>query len=124
MNVGRPSKYDKKYCEEIVEFMKNGASIVEFAVHIGVSKDTIYEWCKVHKDFSDAKKRAVEASESWWTRTGREGLYFHPKDTQLNATLWYMNMKNRFKWSDKQEQKIEQTQEVKIIRHNKLEKPE
>lgn len=105
MPAGRPTKYDPKYCEEMIEFMSEGASIVEFAVSIGVMKSTIYEWANKHQEFSDAKKKAVEASESWWTRTGRQGLYHQqgPGSSNLNPTLWYMNMKNRFGWRDKQE---------------------
>lgn len=36
---------------------------------------------------------------------GRCNLMVDNEGPKLNATLWYMNMKNRFKWKDNHEEK-------------------
>lgn len=57
MPAGRPSKYDPKYCEEVVKVMGKGLSLTAFAGHIGACRDTINEWRSVYPEFSDACKR-------------------------------------------------------------------
>lgn len=64
--VGRPSKYDPKYCQQIVEFMAQGYSFESFSGEIGVAKDTLNEWCDQYPDFSAAKKEAVHKSQKMW----------------------------------------------------------
>jgi hypothetical protein len=54
--TGRPSKYDPKYCEQLVEHMAGIHSFETFAAIINVNPDTLYEWAKQHPEFSEAKK--------------------------------------------------------------------
>jgi transposase len=56
VGFGRPSKYDPSYCEAVIEAGKQGFSLTAFAGSIGVCRDTITEWMKVHPDFSLAVK--------------------------------------------------------------------
>jgi len=102
MRKGRPTKYKPEYCDTIVDFMRDGASIVEFAASIGVSRDSVYEWAKNNPAFSDALKTAMELCEAWWTAQGR----VHMMVKEFNHVLWYMQMKNRFGWRDKQETEL------------------
>lgn len=101
----RPTLYKPEYCELIIDEMREGASIEEVAAAIGVSKQTLYNWEKTHDEFLYAKKRGEELSKAWWMREGRINL----KESKFNYTGWYMNMKNRFKWTDRVEQKSEVT---------------
>lgn len=64
-----------------------------------MSDDLFYRLIEEEEVFSRTIKSGRSLSELWWQSNGRVNL----KDKDFNATLWYMNMKNRFKWSDKQE---------------------
>ena len=59
--IGRPSKYDPEYCQKVIEAGNQGFSLTAFAGQIGVCRDTITEWVKVHEDFSLAVKRHAAA---------------------------------------------------------------
>ncbi len=101
--IGRPSKYNPDNLPDMSQIinvlMSQGACKLEVAVALGICKDTLNEWCKEYPAFSAAIKRGVELSEVWWRRKGRENV----DSKEFNSTLWYMNMKNRFKWADKVE---------------------
>jgi len=99
MPAGRPSTYDPSICADIPAFFTSGASKAELAVHLGISRQTLWDWEGKYPEFSEAIKRGVENSEAWWVSQGRVAL----REREFNHVLWYMNMKNRFGWSDKQE---------------------
>lgn len=93
MPAGRPSKYDPSYCERVIELGKQGASVVEMAVEIGVNRSTLEtEWPSVHPEFSEALTHARECSQMWWEKTGRVGMI----DNTINASIWSRSMAARF----------------------------
>jgi len=94
MAGGRPTKYDEKYCEEIVEFFDqepfkvsqgdNGKielmpcalpTFERFAFKIGVHRDTLHEWLKKHPEFSDAYKKAKDLQKDILIQNGLVGAY-------------------------------------------------
>jgi len=102
--VGRPTKYDPEICEDVLEYMRQGDSKVAVAAKIGISRETLYDWARTHKDFSDTIKRGVELSQAWWEDLGKELVLAG----QGNATAWIYNMKCRFRddWADVTKQEI------------------
>jgi len=58
---GRPTKYKKQYCQELIDHCAMGLSVDSFSAVIGVCRDTLYEWKKKHPTFSDSIKRAKDA---------------------------------------------------------------
>lgn len=108
---GRPSKYKKEYCAEAVKFLANGKSIIQLSAHIDVCKDTIYEWAKVHAEFSDALTRGKELSQAYWEGELCSMMY----NKEVNSPLVKLYFANRFGWSDKVETKNEnaKVEEVK-----------
>jgi len=104
---GQPTKYKPEYCEQLIEYMSEGLSFESFGAEVNVNQDTLHEWAKVHKEFSEAKKRAFTMSLQVWEKKGLAGLFMGYQGGTFNTTLWIFNMKNRFKWTDRSDLKIE-----------------
>lgn len=111
---GRPTSYDPKYCDELMEFMAQGYSYEAFAGKISVTVGTLYEWEKANKDFSEAKELAFAKNRIFWEGLGINNIinktdsesfgegFSKSTSRSLNSSVWVFNMKNRFKWRDKQ----------------------
>ena len=82
--------------------MKQGMSIEEVCYELEICKQTFYNWCEKYPELLDAKKKGVDFACGWWMKQGREAL----REKEFNATLFYMNMKNRFGWADNQKTDI------------------
>jgi hypothetical protein len=80
--------------------MSKGLSFESFAAVVDVHEDSLWEWAKKHKDFSDAKKEAFAKSRLFWEQSGIEGLWGSKDGPNINSTVWIFNMKNRFGWRD------------------------
>jgi hypothetical protein len=108
---GRPTKYSPKLCELLPAMFANGESVVEVCAELGIHKDTFFEWVKIHPDFSDSYKKGLELSAAWWTRLGRFGSM---GKMRLQPATWIFNMKNRFKWTDRQELNVPEGLQVDV----------
>lgn len=101
---GRPSIYEDnpKWVEETVLFCAaQGMSLTETAVAIGVKYKALLDWEDKYDEFANTLKEGKDLCRAWWLNKGRVCL--HRED--FNATLWMMNMSNRFGWSRKVEGK-------------------
>lgn len=96
---GQPTSYKPEYAEMLIEHMRKGDSFETFGVEIEpmVCVDTLLEWCKVHPEFSLAKKIGRSASLKWWSALGK-GMA--AGKIQGNPAVWIFTMKNRFSWTD------------------------
>jgi hypothetical protein len=103
--AGRPTSYDPKYCEMLIEHMATGMSFEAFAGLIEVSNKTLYSWAEANPDFLHAKEIAFEKSRLFWEKASVEHLINQYQGPTLNNTNWVFNMKNRFpkEWRDRQE---------------------
>lgn len=59
--MGRPTKYEPRFCEEVENLMRQGFSKTAAAGHIGVDRDTFLNWAKEHPEFFGAIKRGEAA---------------------------------------------------------------
>lgn len=97
--MARPTKYRKEMCERIPDLMAEGMSKVEVCAELGIHYSTFLDWQKNIPEFSESVKTGEQLSAAWWEKQGRTNL----ENKEFQAALWYMNMKNRFKWADKQQ---------------------
>ena len=97
MGAGRPTDYKSEYCEMLIEHMKGGLSFEAFGAVADCAEDTLYEWKKVHPEFSEAYKKGLSYSLMHWEEMGHDMTLAG----QGNSATWIFNMKNRFKWKDR-----------------------
>ena len=109
MGAGRPKSdidtLPENWQDEVLIEYKSGASDVEVKAMIhewrgSFSNDLWDRWMKEDPIFSETIKKGRMFSEAWWNKKGRKNL----ENKDFNFTGWYMNMKNRFGWSDKVQQ--------------------
>lgn len=92
--VGRPTDYKPDFHpKEIVKLMRDeGLTTVEVAERWDVTVETLSEWRRVHKEFSDASTRAKQYRRAWWLKMGRSGLY-STDDARFDSRLYALMMK-------------------------------
>jgi hypothetical protein len=95
---GRPTKYDPSFCKIAIDLMSEGRTKLSVACKLDISLNCLYEWTERHSDFSEAIKKGEALSRDWWEDHARENLH----NPEFNNTLWYMSMKNRHGYADKQ----------------------
>lgn len=96
-----PADFPKDWKQRVLEEYKSGASDVEiYASYLDICHETFTRLLNEDSEFSETIKKGRKLSEAWWVANGRINL----KDKDFNYTGWYMNMKNRFRWTDRQEQ--------------------
>lgn len=111
---GRPSKYDPKYCKEIVAYFtvkpyqvktmgKRGKVLIAndlrflsaFARKIGVEHKTLDNWCHEHPEFLQAYTRAKQLQMEMLVSNGLNGTY--------DSRFAIFSAKNMIGWVDKSE---------------------
>lgn len=102
-----PDGWERK----ITEAYDSGASDKEVMAIIskmkgGFSKGQWDAWLREQPRFAEVVENGRILSQAWWEKKGKS-----VSDRSFNSVLWYMNMKNRFGWSD---EKGKDTAPIKI----------
>lgn len=105
MARGRPTKYTEEVNKIALDFLSQGKSMVQLATKLGVHRDRLYEWAKVHEEFRDTLQIGKQNSQGHWEDKLEEMMYM--KD--INTPLVKLYFANRFGWSDKSETKNDHT---------------
>ena len=63
---GRPTKFRPDLCQRVVELMAEGRSLDGCAALLGVHPDSLYEWQRVHPEFSEAVRAGRAAATTFW----------------------------------------------------------
>lgn len=96
MTAGRPTHYSQEILEKAQNYIdtwvnspradrKNLPKVAGLAIELGVHRDTIYEWSKEHKEFSDILDNLLSLQEEELIERGLEGS-FNPTITKLMLT--------------------------------------
>lgn len=98
---GRPTKYRKSYCEDVVELGKEGKSFAQMASHFDVGRTTIDRWAEDNEEFREALSRAKAHAQAWWEDMGMKGMV----GDKFNAAVWKKSMEARFRedYTERQE---------------------
>jgi hypothetical protein len=106
MPAGAPkqdlSSLPKNWYDSILEIYAEGGADIEIKALIfdwrgSFSNDLWDRWMVEEPEFSETIKKGRMLSEAWWVKNGRVNL----RDKEFNYTGWYMQMKNRFGWTDR-----------------------
>ena len=65
-------------------------------VELGIGSQLFQDFMEREEKFSNTVRDAALLSEVWWERQGRMNL----GNKSFNVALWYINMRNRFRWGD------------------------
>jgi hypothetical protein len=97
--VGRPSKYDPKFCDTVIEVGEYGGWLSEMAEACDVCRATMDVWAEAHPEFLEALTRAKQKAQAWFEAQGRLGLTAE----RFNSALWakQMSARHRTEYSDK-----------------------
>jgi hypothetical protein len=60
--LGRPSRYLKEFCDDIIRTCSEGHSISGWCGKIGISRNTAYYWTQKHPEFAEATRIAKAAA--------------------------------------------------------------
>ena len=113
--AGAPTKYKgKDTCKQIIRYMAVGMGLMEASCEIGVMYETVRVWQTKHPEFAVAVKIGKKLCEKWWLDMGRGKVA--ESASGFNATLWMMNMTNRFNWVRKDE-RTETVKGSKTVTH-------
>lgn len=92
---GRPSKYDPSFIAELDRYLETTGreqtalpTVEGFALHLGVHRDTLYEWAKVHPEFSDTLKEIEQLQKQQLINDGIYG------GKEVNATIVKLLLQN------------------------------
>jgi len=99
MTIGRPTKYQKKYCKRLIELAKEGRTIEESCAEFGISHDCYYKWKRRHPEFDDADREALPHRVAYWIRIGRSGIASKGK---FREKTWQFLMMNIARWGQRQ----------------------
>lgn len=69
LQVGRPTKYEPRFCAMVEKDMAEGFSLTAFAGSIGVNRQTIDNWMKEFPEFFEACMRAKAGRLRFWEKT-------------------------------------------------------
>lgn len=101
--VGRPSNYDPKYCDMVVDMGRQGLSKAQMCSRFDISRQTIDNWAAAHPEFLEALTRAMAHAQCWWEDKAMANL----DSRDFNAPVWKKSVEARFREDYTETRKVE-----------------
>lgn len=107
--LGRPTKYDPKYCEQIAALGKEGLSRWQIASKLNIGWRNLQNWEGAHDDFRAALEEARLDALCHWEELAHNHMVENPGGPRLNTGLWSRSMAARFPEQYRENSKLEVT---------------
>ena len=110
------TKFQYKFCKDLVDHMTTGLSYASFAGVVGVNRDTLYQWEKRYPEWKLAKEIGWEKSRLYWDKRVLR--------MDGSAHMLEYNTQNRFpdQWGAKAQDPIAKDKTV-IFAYPEIKKP-
>lgn len=95
----------------LVQHMRTLGTFESFGDLVNVHVDTLYEWCKVNPEFSDAKKRGRLGMRRGLENMGKGLMSGKIKG---NVAAWIFYAKNTIGWGDEPYVEVDASDEWEI----------
>lgn len=118
---GRPTSYDVSFIEKVEDYLQTTGkeqtslpTIEGFAIYLGVSRDSLYEWAKKYPKFSDTLK-IIELRQK--QQLIDDGIY---GGKEVNATIVKLLLQNNHGMKERLDQTSadEKIEQLVIVRSN------
>jgi len=107
--LGRPSKYDPAYCDQVVALGKEGLSRWQICSRLDIGLHNMIAWEGAHEDFRQALEESRLHALSYWEDLAHDHIREAPGGVKLNTGLWSRSMAARFPEQYRENSKVEVT---------------
>lgn len=107
--LGRPSKYDPAYCDQVVALGKEGLSRWQICSRLDIGLHNMIAWEGAHEEFRLSLEEARLHALSYWEDLAHDHIREAPGGVKLNTGLWSRSMAARFPEQYRENSKVEVT---------------
>jgi len=107
--LGRPTKYDPAYCDQIVALGEEGLSRWQICSRLGIGLHNMIAWEGAHEDFRQALEQSRLDALAYWEDLAHDHIKEAPGGIRLNTGLWSRSMAARFPEQYRENSKLEVT---------------
>lgn len=116
------SPYKKEMCDQLIKHMAQGHSFEAFGGIAKVSRETLYNWVKKHKDFAEAKQIGYSAWLNFVETllisktTGKELINgVNPKQIDIVGALFMLKTRASAIYFEKKEIGLDADEKITVI---------
>lgn len=99
--AGRKSKYTPEKAAEIVKLLSGGATIKDTCAYVGITDDTLSNWCKRDSEFSESVNKARATGKIECAALVRQAAR-----SNWQAAAWFLERSDPEHWGRRDAMKI------------------